>query len=127
MFPGVGCPPLISTLRSLAFCSQSFTILNIFSPTSVDFPLLARICSAPMNSVVSERMDVPPALTSISEAIPTTGLEAKPDVKSDPPHSTARESSLTGNSWGFMSDISLAIRLAFCTPSAVALRVPPAS
>ena len=59
----------------------------------------ARMCSAPISSVVSDRIEVPPAATrSDRSARPISTLAARPLVGSEPPHSVPRISSEIGNS-----------------------------
>ena len=70
------------------------------------------MCSAPMNSVVSDRMEVPPSLTIRSLSCPIRGLEARPLVGSEPPHSVPMISSDMGNSSLCSKDASSTISLA---------------
>ena len=72
----------------------------------------ARMCSAPINSVVSLKMEQPPSFTSRSLSSPMTGLAARPLVGSLPPHSVPTISSDMGNSFFCSSDASAAISLA---------------
>src|SRR5579884_2050339 len=46
----------------------------------------ATIFSPPVSSVVSPNTSVQPAACSLSNALPTLGLEPQPDVVSDSPH-----------------------------------------
>ena len=52
---------------ALAFASQALTISMSLSPVSFVTALRARTCSAPISSVVSERIDAPHISTSLSE------------------------------------------------------------
>ena len=70
------------------------------------------MCSAPMNSVVSDRMEVPPAATMRSLISPMTGLAARPLVGSEPPHSVPTMSSEMGNSSFWSMEASATISLA---------------
>ena len=80
-----------------------------------------------MNSAGSERMTVPPESTSRSENRPTAGLEARPDVASEPPHSTPTLRSASGHGARSISDAARTIRAAMRTPSMVIASAPPLS
>ena len=58
--------------------------------------LLANMCSAPINSVVSLNIEVPPISIILSLNSPTNGFAASPEVGSEPPHSVPIINSLTG-------------------------------
>ena len=118
IFPGVGCPPRISTPNNIAFSSQFLTNSIISFETFSFFPLFATTCSAPINSVVSDKILVPPKSIIISEQTPHVGLEAKPDVVSDPPHSIPKIISEMSHSTLSSKDNSWTNFLAIATPFA---------
>ena len=126
MLPGVGLPP--ATVAPTAFAARSTlaTISKMRRATSSLRARRARTCSAPISSVVSERMVVPPASTTRSETTPTVGLEAIPEVASEPPHSVPTIRAETGVS----TRCCTARRAASCwpssTPRAMARTEPPA-
>ena len=80
-----------------------------------------------MNSVVSDRMDVPPSATIRSLISPIRGLAARPLVGSLPPHSVPTMSSLMGNASFCSIEASAAISFAARTASSTVLMVPPHS
>jgi len=85
-----------------------------FSEASGVAPLVAQICSAPVNSDVSPKHKWTPIGSNLSIRLPTVGLAANPDVVSDSPHLTEIQRSLIGhsslcfseahitNSWAFL-------------------------
>ena len=83
--------------------------------------------SAPISSVVSPKTIFPPREQSFSAKIPREGLEAMPDVKSEPPHSrpTVRFdiSVSTFSVWESISSNFLHISM----PVSTVLVVPPIS
>ena len=97
MLPGVGLPPATVAPTALAARSTLATISKMRRATSSFRARRARMCSAPISSVVSERMVVPPASTTRSETTPTVGLEAIPEVASEPPHSVPTIKAETGS------------------------------
>jgi len=63
----------------------------------------------------------------MSAATPTAGFAARPEVASDPPHSTASISFDRGNGSLWSSETSLAIPRRIFTPFSVVLTDPPSS
>ncbi len=125
MFPGVGCVPLRSVPIETALFSVSRTILSSSDATSLSTALPASSSSAPISSVVSERTETPPSPTSMSEATPSEGFAAMPDVGSDAPHSSPKTSSDTSKGSFFIAARKPASFRAFASPSATAFAVPP--
>ena len=80
-----------------------------------------------MNSVVSDSTAVAPMSTSRSQASPIRGLEARPLVWSEPPHSVPTISSLMGNFSRCSRDASCAILLAARVARSTVAMVPPFS
>ena len=85
-----------NAVMALARPSMRLTRAKMRSATSGVLACRARMCSAPMNSVTSPRTDVPPAATTMSEAIPTAGVAKSPCVVSEAPHLRPRTRSETG-------------------------------
>ena len=87
LFPGVGCP-VRQSCPALARCSSySLQIVMTFLLSSGVAALRARTCSAPTYSIVSLIIEDAPKSTKRSLTMPITGLDANPEVASDPPHS----------------------------------------
>ena len=85
----------------------------------------AMMCSQPINSPVSSKMQAAPSSTSRSNARPAAGLPVMPDVPSEPPQTVPTMSSLAT-----IGTVSIASSRARCSatkarPSAMDLRVPP--
>jgi hypothetical protein len=83
------------------------------------------MCSQPINSPVSSKMQAAPSSTSMSKARPAAGLPEMPEVPSEPPHTVPTTSSLAD-----IGTVFIASRRARCAatkarPSATDLRVPP--
>ncbi|MPN25212.1 hypothetical protein SDC9_172619 [bioreactor metagenome] len=127
LFPGVGCPSLRSCPAEIDLPSTLFTIPRNFSLSFISAKRSARRCSAPITSVVSLKMLLPPNSTSISDATPIVGFDASPLVGSLPPHSRPSIISLISNSTLFCFASIRAILLAISAPFATALHVPPSS
>ena len=83
------------------------------------------MCSAPISSVVSESIEVPPFCINKSDAVPIAGFEAIPDVGSEPPHSNASIISLISNSTFSCKERSTIIFLAILVPFSIVFNVPP--
>jgi len=81
------CSPGAS--RSVMRFAASSIVSTIASATCGSTARRASRWPAPMASVVSENMAEAPAATSRSTATPRAGLAARPEVASDPPHSSA--------------------------------------
>jgi hypothetical protein len=77
-------------------------LLNIFWAIFSLYALLAIIFSAPINSVVSERIELHPYFINKSEVMPTAGFAVIPDAGSEPPHFKARVILLISNSSFFL-------------------------
>ena len=125
LFPGVGWPVRRSSPSFRARSSTLWTMVRNFSRWAGSPNRSARICSAPMTSVVSLRMLLPPKETSLSDTYPMVGLEASPLVGSDPPHSMPRTISLISPSVRTSVDSLAAMAQAISPPLAMAFRVPP--
>ena len=124
MLSGVGLVPRISRPIFIASCSKPTTLstnsLRILSSTA----RAAKRCSAPKNSEVSLMMMVPPSSTNRSAMRPIAGLHDRPDVVSDPPHSTPMTREDAGQDTRRMPEASIAMRIAMRVPLATALMVP---
>ena len=85
------------------------------------------MCSQPISSPVSSKMQAAPSATSMSKARPAAGLPVIPEVPSEPPQTVPTISSSTA-----IGTVSIASSAARCSamnvrPSAIDLRVPPAA
>ena len=127
MLPGEGWAPRRSTPISLATASRRATAWRIFSPTSGVEARAANRRSAPMNSVTSERITVPPSRTKMSAAAPTAGFAVTPDQASEPPHSTPTMSLEIGTGSRRTVATSWSNSRAIPTPLSTAARLPPTS
>ena len=125
LFPGVGCPVLRSCPAAKRWDSSSLHMSIILLLISSVAPLCASMCSAPMNSVVSLIMLVPPRSTNLSLAFPTAGFDPSPEVVSEPPHSMPSISSDMSNSSLLQRDASCTIPCAISTALLIVLTVPP--
>src|SRR3989304_5307477 len=72
----------------------------------------ATSCSPPVISVVSPKHSVTPSGSSLSNALPTVGLEPQPEVVSDSPHLHDTHSSLIGHSTRLSSEAHCTYSLA---------------
>ncbi len=86
-----------------------------------------RMCSAPINSGVSENVAVPPSPTSWSQAAPTAGFAAIPLVASEPPHSTPNRSWLASHDVRSIVCIDCQRESAISVPLVTVAIVPPVS
>ena len=96
MLPGAGWPPRTSMPMAPATLSKRAIMATSASPTSGETARRASRCSAPISSEVSARIDVPPAATSRSLAMPSAGFAVMPESASEPPHSSPREMAESG-------------------------------
>ncbi len=100
MLPRVGCEPLISSPVALILASIRSTICSSFLATSLLAARLASRWVAPITSVVSEKMAVPPSAISLSKTCPVTALPEMPEVAFEAPHFTPKVRWLRGK--GFL-------------------------
>ena len=127
ILPGVGFPLLgfsptrRKSISKFLIVSSSFLLTPSFSHRA------ARIRSAPIISGVSERITVPPSLTTRSLQHPTTGFAARPEVGSEPPHSVPKISSETGASSSLRRSASFRMVSANLTIRFTVCRLPPSS
>ena len=96
MLAGTGSIVRMSSPVESARRSVSATTAASSSATAGRAARRIRMCSAPITSVVSPKIAVPPAATTRSNIAPIAGLPATPEVGSDPPHLTPSVSSETG-------------------------------
>ena len=85
------------------------------------------MASVPQSSVVSVRMDVPPAASSISEARPRAGFAASPEKASVPPHLRPNRNADNGQGSRFRGWMLFASSCARAIPLAMALQESPSS
>ncbi len=125
IFPGVGWEPLKSSPTAKARFSIFDTMFKNLLRCWVSGNLSARICSAPITSVVSLNILLPPRATSFSEAMPMAGFAAIPLVGSLPPHSIPKVKWDIGKGTLTAIESSLAKLDAISTPSVMVFDVPP--
>ena len=86
-----------------------------------------RMSSPPVTSVVSPKMSVAPASASRSNARPTVGFDARPEVVSDSPHLVLIVNWLTGNGSRRISEASCTNSLALRDAASIVFRSPERS
>ena len=114
MFPLVGWEPeRSSVLLALMKSLYSLKVSMNFSPISEVAARPLQTSSAPVISDVSPKEQVAPISTSLSMALPTVGLDARPEVVSDSPHLTETQISERSHSSRFNSEAQCKYSLAF--------------
>ena len=127
LLPGVGWPARQSCpapARCFSYSSQTRMISRWISGVAARF---ARTCSPPIHSMDSLIIAEAPMSTRMSLSSPTAGLQAMPDVASEPPHSMPSRSSDAGKSSFCCMPACCAMSRAARTAFSMVLSVPPSS